>query len=343
MALLRADADRGGDRVRRRHPSRSRGPDHAGHHAALRPPDDAGGGVRLPAGHAGGHQHHRRHHVDPVRYPWRAHLGGDDRRRPRDGQAGGSRAGSRGGDDELARRGRLRRARPRPGHPHRAARGARVRLSRVLHAGGAGDHLRGCPERGGAASGTGGRRSRALAGHDRARSDLRDAAVHLRPALPVGRRRPGADHDRLLRDPGARRDRGPAFEHRAGRRQPGRWGLAGRSRHLSALAPGAPLQRDRHLRLDHPGAGGRDDAVGGLRSRGPELARPLALREGGGRGRPGAGRGEQLDARREPRHHRRVRCAGEREHGRPDGRLLHPGSGARGLPCWCPRRRATWP
>src|SRR5439155_938767 len=124
-----------------------------------------------------------------VQDPRRADDRLDDRRRPSHGQERRGRAGARGRDHEPALRRGVRRFRPRPGHPGRAAAGADVWLPRVLHARGPRHHLRGFAERRGTLERAPGRLPRSLVRDDRARPGVGDPALHLRPALPLGRDR----------------------------------------------------------------------------------------------------------------------------------------------------------
>ena len=237
MADVRADADRHGPRLRRGAPARARRPDDPGAHAAVRVQDDAGRGVRLPAGDARRHRHDRRHHVDPVRDSGRAHHRRHDRGRSRHGEERRGRPRPRRGDDELAHRRGLRRPRARARHSRRAPPGPHAGLPGVLHAGPARHHLRRLAERGSAGEGPAGRRTRPLAGHDRSRSGNGHPALHLRAALPLGRHRARPRHHRLLRDPRAPRDGDRGLKHREARRGPGRRRVGRRPRHLPALAP----------------------------------------------------------------------------------------------------------
>ena len=101
--------------------------------------------------------------------------------------------------------------------------------------------------------------------------------------------------------------------------------VAGREGHVPHWALVLRCSAIGDVRRHHPRHGRGDHPVAGLRPRRAELARPRALRPGrrGRRARPG--RGEQLDARRQPGHHRRLRRARQRHDGDPDGRLHHPG------------------
>ena len=177
-----------------------------------------------------------------------------------------------------------------------------------------------------------------LAPHDR------HPAVYVRPALPLGRDRPGAGDHRLLRDPRAR-STWPSSARASPRSTWARSAACGRAcatpsatgSWCSAAAPSARSSRSSRGWARRPPSGWPTPT----RCR----AHRIAARFGRGavEGVLGPGRRQQLDARRKPRHHRRLRRAGQRQHGHPHGRVLHPGSCPRAVDARARAQRVTWP
>ena len=207
-----ADGDRGPHRRLLRRPA---GPWRQARH---RPPDPLrlrhgpDGGRRLPARHAFGRPHRRRHSEHPLRRARRRPDGGHRHRRLRHDQEGPGRPGARREPRRVRHRRRDRRAVPGAAHAGDQADRAVLQPGGILPAGAARHHLHRHALRRQSPEGPDRRLPRPDDLLRRPRPVDRRRPLHLRPALPVGRRRRHHRRDRRLRHP--RDDRARRAAHR---------------------------------------------------------------------------------------------------------------------------------
>ncbi len=249
--------------------------------AAVRVSDGRDFGVRVPPRDARGDGDRRRHHVGAVRHPGRSDVGGHGARRLPDDAARGSRARARGRALQLPdRRARWRR-RARGVGAGDPSGGARVRSARVPDAHRARPDLHRLALRAEPDQGLHHGGARVPARDGRTGSAEQHPALHVRPAVPVGRPQRRSGRRRPLR-----RRRGAAADDDAGQHRQAPDGSAdcgrdaGRSRHARSQVADASRQPHRRRRRHHPRPGRRRVAVHRLRACAADVEAPGDIRQG---------------------------------------------------------------